>query len=207
MLEQDPISAGRELYDRRLQSTRSGNISVRHCDCFVITKTGSNLGRLAPEDLISVPLNPAAPIPPLASGESSVHRAIYNATSAGAVVHAHGRFAIALAEIEAAGVRPVHNEAIVALEWIPIIDTTVVEREGGEDPEGNAEALSNWKSVIVRHHGAFAAGADLSEALYRMILVEDSCEMVCVIRSTGALKAEYHTCDPQKSSTLGRHER
>ncbi len=191
MYDQELISVGRQLYERGLQSTRSGNISVREGDSFLISKTGTNLGRLTLNDLIRVPLDPAQPIPRSASCESAVHRAIYNASGAGAVVHAHGPYAIALAEMEESGVKPIHNEAIAGLRWIPIIDTTVAAGEGGEHPEPIAAQMHQWCSLIVRGHGAFVSGSNLDEALYRMLLLEDACKIICILHSMKATPLSY----------------
>jgi L-fuculose-phosphate aldolase len=154
------IAVGRELYDRGLQTTRSGNISVRDGDQFLITKTGTNLGRLKDSDLIDVDLRPNLPISPAASCESPVHRAI------------------ALAEISTAdGIQPIHNEGLAGLKWIPVVDTTVLGQDIGEEPNAIAEALSRWCSVVVRSHGAFTVGNSLEQALYKMLLLEDSCRI------------------------------
>jgi L-fuculose-phosphate aldolase len=184
MLQDELISVGRELYERGMQTTRSGNISARDGDSFLITRTGTNLGRLAAADLISVALDPAVAIPAGASCEAAVHRAIYNASGAGAVVHAHPPYAIALAHtIRAGGVTPIHNEALVGLKWIPVIDTSVHGREGGEEPRGIAEQLASWCSLIVRGHGAFSTGASLSDALYKMFLLDDVCRISVILQS------------------------
>lgn len=205
MFEQDLIAVGRQLYERGLQSTRSGNISVRQRDCFIISKTGTNLGRLEPGDLISVPLDPAVPIPHAASCESAVHRAIYNACAAQAIVHAHGPYAIALAEVEDDGVQPIHNEAIAGLRWIPIVDTTVTSGEGGERPGPIADQMREWCSLIVRGHGAFVTGSSLDEALYRMLLLEEACKIICIRHSMNPAAERYRHAAPIAVSN--RHSR
>jgi L-fuculose-phosphate aldolase len=184
ILQQQLISVGKQLYDRGLQTTRSGNISVRNGDVFLITRTGTNLGKLRHTDLITVDVHEAAPIPAGASCETQVHRAIYNAGEARAIVHAHPAYAIALADFAGErGVTPVHNEGLAGLKWIPVVGTSVRGKEGGEDPTGIAAQLKSWPSVIVRGHGAFAVGASLDEALYRMFLLEDVCKIACIVQS------------------------
>src|ERR1700726_2972499 len=93
------IAIGKDLYDRGLQTTRSGNISVRDCERFLITQTGANLGHLLESNLIPVDISQSLPISPEASCESPLHRAIYDTTEALAIVHAHPIHAIALAQI------------------------------------------------------------------------------------------------------------
>ncbi len=196
MLRDDLISIGDQLFQRGLQTTRSGNISVRDGDSFVITKTGTNLGRLKYSDLVAVDLSKNAPIPESASCETPVHRAIYNATNAGAIVHAHPPYAIALAQtIKGPGIEPIHNEGLAGLTWIPIIDTSVPGSDIGENPTKIASELTSWCSLIVRGHGAFAIGSSLDDALYRMLLLEEVCKIACILESLG--KAKDRAADAQ----------
>lgn len=184
ILHQQLIAVGKQLYDRGLQTTRSGNISFRDGDNFVITGTGTNLARLRPADLVTVEVDETAPIPAGASCETPVHRAIYNVGAARAIVHAHPPYAIGLAELAGErGVTPVHNEGLSGLRWIPVVDTSVHGKESGEVPTKIAAQLKSWPSVIVRAHGAFTVGASLDEALYRMLLLEDVCKIACIVQS------------------------
>lgn len=172
------VAVGKDLYDRRLQTTRSGNISVRDGKRFLITQTGSNLGQLLESNLIQVDIAQDLPIAPQASCESPLHRAIYNTTEALAIVHAHPIHAIALAQISHDdGILPIHNEGIAGLKWIPIVDTTVFGKDTGEEPTAIAAALRRSCSVVVRGHGAFAIGISLDQAFYKMLLLEDTCRI------------------------------
>jgi L-fuculose-phosphate aldolase len=187
LLHEELIAVGRELCQRGLQTTRSGNISVRDGDLFFITGTGTNLGRLKRSDLVAVDLRGGAPIPADASRESLVHKAVYDATDACAIVHAHPPYAIALAQVaKQRGIAPIHNEGVAVLKWVPIIDSSVHDAEGGEDPAAIIAELARWCSVVIRNHGAFVVGADLDEALYRMLLLEDVCKIACILQSLGA---------------------
>jgi len=177
------IAAGKELYRRGLVTTRGGNLSVREGDRFLVTRTGSNLGGLSEADLIEVETEETAPISPAASCESPVHRAIYNLTEELAIVHAHGVNAIALAELmNGDSIRPIHNEALVGLKWIPVVQTSVPGEESGEEPEAIAAALTKWCSVVVRGHGAFTVGKSLEQALYKMLLLEDTCHISVLVQ-------------------------
>jgi L-fuculose-phosphate aldolase len=200
------IAVGKELYLRGLQTTRSGNISVRIGERFLITKTGSNLGRLSESDLIAVETPQCTTIPAGASCESPVHRSIYNATDARAIVHAHPIHALALAQISNGdNIRPIHNEGLVGLKRIPIVGTTVPGDDSGEEPCAITMALSEWCSVVVRNHGAFTVGTSLDQALYKMLLLEDTCHMVFLVqsvksaRSNPSIRQPRHGTDPRPS--------
>ena len=172
------IAVGKELFGRGLQTTRSGNLSVRDGNRFIITHTGANLGRLSDDDFTGVALECASPIPSEASCETPLHRAIYNATDALAIVHAHPIHGIALAQVSAGGrILPIHNEGVAGLKCISVVDTTVPGKDTGEEPAAIVAALMESCAVIVRGHGAFTVGASLDQACYRMMLLEDSCRI------------------------------
>ncbi len=193
-LRKQLVAIGKELYSRGLQTTRSGNISARDGNRFLITKTGANLGRLLESDLVSVDLTQPAPICLEASCETPVHRAIYNATDALAIVHAHPIHAIALAEISSEdSILPMHNEGIVGLKSIPIVDTTVLGLDIGEEPRAIVGALCRSCAVVVRNHGAFVAGGSIREALYKMLLLEDTCTIKLLTHAHSVISANPAT--------------
>jgi L-fuculose-phosphate aldolase len=184
MLIEELISAGRQLYDRGLQTPRSGNVSARDEQVFWITRTGSNLARLTADHFVRVDLHGSAAIPPEASVETAVHRGVYNASGAGAIMHAHPPYAIAAAETAGEqGITPIHNEALVGFKWIPVIGTSVAGQDTGEEVGAIAAQLRRWPALVIRGHGAFTIGADVDEALYRMVLLEEVCKIDCIIRS------------------------
>jgi L-fuculose-phosphate aldolase len=172
------IAVGQELFNRGLQTTRSGNLSVRDGDRFLITQTGANLGHLSDANLIHVGLAHHSPVPVGASCETPLHRAIYNATEALAIVHAHPIHAIALAQVSSGDrIMPIHNEGIAGLNGIAVVDTTVPGKDTGEEPAAITAALKQACSVVVRGHGAFTIGSSLDQACYKMMLLEDSCRI------------------------------
>ena len=87
---------GRDLYVAGLVSSHGGNLSMRFGDRVVIKRRGAMLGRLKEGDLIETGLEKADSGVMLASTKLVVHRAIYLATPALAIAHAHPRTAIAL---------------------------------------------------------------------------------------------------------------
>lgn len=168
---------GRDLFWMGLQSPLSGNLSARleGRDSFLITRAGASLRDLdALNDLIEVRIDRASPCS--ASSEVAVHRAIYEATSQGAVVHAHPPYAIALS-FTSQLLRPIHNEARVVLGDIPVTASTAAEGQG-EHPEPIVAALRNRFAMVVQGHGAFTVGQDLESAFYHMALLEAACKII-----------------------------
>jgi ribulose-5-phosphate 4-epimerase/fuculose-1-phosphate aldolase len=181
------IAVGKELYARSLVTTRGGNLSVKIGDGFLITRTGKNLGQLSGSDFISVDLDDNTAIPAEASCEAQVHRALYNSTTAQSIVHVHGAHAIAAAiSSRTDRIQPVHNEAIIGLHSIPIINTSVPGEESGEDPAAIVEALKRAPALLIRGHGSFATGHSLDQALYRTLLLEDCCRIFLLLRGANS---------------------
>jgi L-fuculose-phosphate aldolase len=175
---------GHDLFWMGLQSPRSGNLSAMLDDgrSFVITRRGSSLRMLQPDsDLIRVEFD--RPIPDEASSESAVHLAIYRATGHRAIVHAHPPYAIALS-FGTMTISPIHNEGRAILGDIPITTSNATEGEG-EDPAPVATALKSARAMVVRGHGAFAAGPDCETAFYHMGLLEAACKIVYLSRFAG----------------------
>jgi L-fuculose-phosphate aldolase len=172
---------GRDLFLSGLNSSHSGNLSVRYGDRIVITRRGSMLGHLEEHDLIETGLAKNDSKIILASTEIGVHRAIYKGTSALAVVHAHPVHAIALSLLEDQ-IIPVDSEGAYLLHKIPVI--------GAEHTIGSKELenilpglLSEYKIVMVRRHGSFAVGQMIEEAYQWTSSLEQVCRIICLTRS------------------------
>ncbi|MBC8133040.1 MAG: aldolase [Deltaproteobacteria bacterium] len=96
-LREDIVLAARSLYDRGLTHGSTGNISARVDDGWLLTPTGSNLGRLDPARLSKLDWNGRllAGDPP--SKEMQLHLAVYQERSeSGAVVHLHATHSVAV---------------------------------------------------------------------------------------------------------------
>ncbi len=113
-------AVGHDIFSRGLVSSNSGNLSVRFGDRIIITRRGSKLNCLQENDLIETGLSKNDRATPLASVELPVHRAIYQATSASAIVHAHPPHAIALSLTETEIV-PTDTEGLSLLSRVPVL--------------------------------------------------------------------------------------
>src|SRR5512137_838198 len=105
-----------------LTSSRFGNISVLQGNTIVITRTGSMLDELDQNNLIEVTLDGPCPLDEIASTETCVHRAVYQSTSARAVIHTHSPFAVALSLIEENAVEPIDSEGIHFMGPMPVVE-------------------------------------------------------------------------------------
>ena len=166
---------GEDLFTAQMISSHGGNLSMRLGDRIIIKRRGAQLGRLKPHDLIETRLDKNDSGVVLASTELIVHRAIYLQTPALAVVHCHPRTAVAFSFSRDEYV-PIDNEASYLLKKIPI----VTEEFASGTPQMAhkvADALKDYKIIMLRGHGSFATGQTLDEAFFWSTTLEESCQM------------------------------
>jgi len=163
-------AAGRMLWEAGLVSSHGGNMSVRLPDGgLLVTRTGSMLGRLGDGDLVMVAADGSSPGEP--SMDTVLHRAVYDATGAGAVMHAHPRHAIALS-LTAEVIEPADAEGKLRLGAVPVVEA-----------EGVARALRDAPIVMARGHGSYARGDDLWQALQWTSVLEESAQVLWLLRT------------------------
>jgi L-fuculose-phosphate aldolase len=180
---------GRDLYVDRLISSHGGNLSVRFGDRVIIKRRGAMLGRLKPHDLVETGLAKNDSGVALASTELIVHRAIYQATPALAVAHAHPRTAVALS-LSRDEIVPIDNEGSYALKKVPVV---AVEMASGsrEMADTIAAVLQEYKIVMLRGHGSFATGQTLDEAFQWTSALEESSQIILMAKLIDEPFIEY----------------
>ncbi len=174
-------NVGQELFTRGLVSSNSGNLSIRMGDRMTITRRGCKLGCLQEHDLIETGITRNDRLTPLASTELAVHRAIYRETPALAIVHAHPPHAIALSLTEREIVpNCVEGKSVVG--QIPVLGWNMEVKPGGL-ADIIAQALKQYRVVMVRGHGSFAIGQLLEEAHNYTTTLEENCQVICLLKS------------------------
>ncbi|OPX83862.1 MAG: L-fuculose phosphate aldolase [Pelotomaculum sp. PtaB.Bin104] len=172
---------GRDLFLAGLNSSHSGNLSVRFGDRILITRRGAMLGHLGEGDLVETGLVKNDSHIILASTEIRVHRAIYKNTAALAIVHAHPVHAIALSLIEDE-IIPVDSEGSYLLHKIPVLSAE--HTIGSQELEQKLPLLlTEYKIVMVRGHGSFAVGSVLEEAYQWTSSLENICRIIYLTRT------------------------
>jgi len=163
-------AAGRTLWEAGLVSSHGGNMSVRLPDGgLLVTRTGSMLGRLDEGDLVLVAADGSSRGEP--SMDTALHRGVYDASGAGAVLHAHPRHAIALS-LTMDVIEPADAEGRLRLGAVPVVE-----------PEGVARALRDAPIVMARGHGSYARGDDLWQALQWTSVLEESAQVLWLLRA------------------------
>jgi L-fuculose-phosphate aldolase len=170
-------------------SSHGGNLSVRLGDRVVIKRRGAMLGNLKPHDLIDTRLDKNDSGVALASTELLVHRTVYLNTPALAIVHCHPRTAIAFS-LSREELVPIDNEASYLLKKIPVV---AEEFASGTPEMANkvANALKNYKIIMLRGHGSFATGQTLDEAFHWSSTLEESCQIELAVRQINEPFLEY----------------
>jgi len=180
---------GRDLFVAGLLSSHGGNMSVRQGDRILITRRGSMLARLEAGDVIEIGLEENDANVTLASTEIVVHRAIYQATSALAIVHTHPPYAIAQSLVKDE-ILPIDSEGSYLLHKVPVVAAQLT--AGSKEV---AELLPRWLKeydlVMLRGHGPFAIGHLLEEAYQLTSVLEMACRILTIAEGTGAELKEY----------------
>lgn len=184
MLE-DFAWVGHDLYATGAVSSHGGNMSVRLDDHrILITRTGSMIGHLGPDDVVETTLADLGdPRDADCSVELVVHRAIYATTRARAIVHAHPVHTIARS-LTSDVILPIDSESRLRLVDAPVIvaPETVGSAEAGA---ALAEALRARPVAVLRSHGPFAIGRSLEDAWQAISCLEASCAILDAVDASG----------------------
>ncbi len=180
-------TVGHELFTRGLVSSHNGNLSIRLRDRLIITRRGCRLSSLEENDLIETGIDKNDRSTPLASTELAVHREIYRLTPASAIIHAHPPHAIALSLTETEIV-PNCTEGLEIIGNVPVLGWNMEVKPGGLE-DVIARALMEHRIVMVHGHGCFATGQLLEEACNYTTTLEESCQVICLLKSLGASPA------------------
>ncbi|MDO7911204.1 aldolase [Pseudomonas sp. 22-AL-CL-001] len=165
---EDIVLLGKSLYDRGLTHGGTGNISVRLDDGWLLTPTGSSLGRLDPARLTKLDWQGRHISGDKPSKELMLHLAMYQERpTSGAVVHLHSTHSVAVSVLE--GLDPEDLlPAITAYYAMRVGKLPLVPYYAPGDP-ALAEAVrsfsSNHHAMLLAHHGPVVAGSDLHAAV------------------------------------------
>jgi len=169
------IEVGSFLFEAGVVEYYSGNLSILHKDRIYITRSGSPLPFLKPNDVIKV--KEGKPVVGKPSSEFIVHRAIYRKTDHRAVAHAHPPTVVKLTfNLKERFYIPRDNEAKLLLGKVPIL--RVSKPSASEElAEAVSEALKNFPCAIVYSHGVFCGAKRLKLAAGLITALEFSAKV------------------------------
>jgi 3-dehydro-4-phosphotetronate decarboxylase len=165
---------GRSIYERGLTHGSTGNISAKLDDGWLLTPTGSNLGRLDPARLSKLDWNGKLLAGDQPSKENFLHLAMYQERKQnGAVVHLHSTHSVAvsvLADVDADDVLPpLTAYYVMRIGRLPLVpyyapgDLALADAVRGFAGKHHAVLLANHGPVVAG--STLAAAADAVEEL------------------------------------------
>lgn len=180
---------GRDCFLSGLVSSHAGNLSVRVGDRLTITRRGSMLGALRPEDLIETGLERDEGDDVRASSELATHRAVYRLTPALAVVHTHPAHGVVLS-LDRDEIVPLDFEGSYLFQRVPVV--SAAGSVGSEEvAEAVSAALAQERLCMLRGHGLFAIGHTLEEAYQWSSSFEASARVLYLASLAGVVPKEY----------------
>ena len=174
-LREHLIATARAMQAAGLNRGTAGNVSVRCGDGFLITPTGMPCDVLTADDIPLLARDGTSEGRRQPSSEWRFHRDLYAARpEAGAVLHAHSPFAVALACLRR-DIPPFHYMiARFGGDTIRCADYAIF---GSQELSTAAmAALEGRKGCLLANHGQLVAGRDLGEALALAVELEELCE-------------------------------
>ncbi|HWT07822.1 MAG TPA: class II aldolase/adducin family protein [Roseomonas sp.] len=167
------VAAAQRLDAAGMMPSKSGNISVRDGEGFIVTPAALPYAQMTEADLVRVlPDGTAAPgAPHRPSSEWRLHAAIYAARpEVGAVVHTHSPRATALS-CARTGIPPFHYMVLLAGGPVRCADHATFGTE--ELARHCIAALAGRRAVLLANHGVVACGGTLAAALTLAFEVEN----------------------------------
>lgn len=203
------IAGCRELTRLGLTHGTSGNVSIRRdASSLFVSPTGMAYETLEPEDIPLLTLAGRWFGRRLPSSEWRFHRDIMAARAeVGAIVHAHSRYATALA-CTGRGIPAFHY--MVAVAGGTDIRCAPYQTFGTQALSDAAlTALAGRRACLLAHHGILALGADLAAALKLAGEVESLAAQYCAalaLGSVGLLEEAEMRRVLEKFRTYGRQD-
>lgn len=199
---QQIVEYGRSIFDRGLTGGSTGNISVRTDDGFLMTPTGSSMGRLDAGRLCELDRHGNHVGGDRPTKESVLHLAVYEKRpDAQAVVHLHSTHAVAVScldEVNPADVLPpITAYYIMRVGTLPLVPFYP---PGDESLAKAVGALAeDHHSILLAHHGPVVAGSSLAVAVDAVEELEETAKLYMMLRNT-----EYKTLTTKQiQDTIG----
>jgi len=184
-LREEIALLGRSIYERGLTHGSTGNISAKLDDGWLLTPTGSNLGRLDPARLSKLDWHGKLLSGDAPSKENFLHLAMYQErTQNGAVVHLHSTHSVAvsvLADVDPGDVLPpLTAYYVMRIGHLPLVPYYAPgDLELADAVRGFA---GKHHAVLLANHGPVVAGATLAAAADAVEELEATAKLFLLLR-------------------------
>ncbi len=175
-LREEIIRTSLKMNTLGINQGKSGNVSARIDDRFLITPTGIPYENTKPEQIVAMRMDGTHEGDTLPSSEWRFHRDIYAAREdVHAIVHTHATFATTLACMDRA-IPPFHY-MVAAAGGMDIRCAPYATFGSQALSELAVAALVDRNACLLSHHGMIACGATLEKALALAVEVESLARM------------------------------
>lgn len=184
-LREEMALLGRSIYERGLTHGSTGNISARCADGWLLTPTGSNLGRLDPARLSKLDWNGTLISGDAPSKENFLHLAMYQERpQSGAVIHLHGTHSVAVSVLAdtnpADALPPLTAYYVMRIGCLPMVPYHA------PGDMALAEAVrrlaSRHHAVLLANHGPVVGGSSLAAAADAIEELEATAKLHLLLR-------------------------
>ena len=167
------VTGARTVAESGLVVGSAGNLSVRDGDAMLITPRGARLEAIDPAHCVEVELA-TDEVEADASSETPLHRAVYAATDAGAIVHTHSTFATVQSTLVQA--LPAVHYGITAFGGS--VRVAPYATFGSDELAASvAAALDGRRAALLANHGAVVIADTVAAAVDLAVQLEWLCSV------------------------------
>lgn len=194
-LREQICETGKSIFSRGLTHGSTGNLSVRLEDGWLLTPTGSSLGRLAPERLTKLGVDGKYLSGDPPTKEAFLHLAMYRERPGlGAVVHLHSTYSVAVSVLEEVNpedaLPPITAYYVMRVGSLPLIPFY----PPGDPALADAVGMYAGKhqALLLANHGPVVGGGDLLAATDAVEELEETAKLYLMLQGhkTRVLGAE-----------------
>lgn len=175
---------GRSMFERRLTFGSSGNISLRIDDGWLMTPTGSSLGRLDPARLSKIDDAGKLIAGDAPTKESFLHLAMYRERpKAGAVVHLHSTHSVAVSCLDHIDhedvLPPITAYYVMRVGKLPLVPYFAP----GDQALGAAvgRVAAKHAAMLLANHGPVVSGSSLNAAVDTIEELEETARLYLLL--------------------------
>ncbi len=184
-LRESICEIARSMYERGLTHGSTGNISARCDDGWLITPTGSNLGRLDPAKLSKLDWAGNHRSGDAPSKEHMLHRVMYSERAGDrAVIHLHSTHSVAVSVLDKVDARdvlpPLTAYYVMRIGTLPLVPYFAP----GDIELADAvrSIASKHHAVLLANHGPVVSGTSLSAAQDAIEELEATAKLFLLLR-------------------------
>ncbi len=165
------IDLGKRLYDKNLTVATSGNLSIKTNECIFITATGTSLGNLTEDDIVSMNTEAQELDGKKASSEKILHCEIYKQRpDVNVIIHTHPVYLTSFASCHKALNEPIMSETVLYFEDIPVADYAMP--SSLKLVKNTVKYLKQKDVVMMANHGVIAIADNIEHAFSKLETAE-----------------------------------